>query len=134
MPIFFPETQIRTKIEVICPSGNPDSPHKIFIFPSNGPFPSEENWHEAIESFKECPHPLKNKALRAASLGPNPYIFTDFERNINYNADGNPLGANTGIVKSIGAMFGFDVSIKVLREHDYYDSKSDRWVGIARDV
>jgi hypothetical protein len=97
-------------------------------------FPTEKDWNEVIESFNDCPHPLKNKSLRVASISPNPFIFTDFDRNIQYNEDGLPLGSHTGIVKSIGEMFGFDVLVQVYRVHHYYDTRSKTWIGMAGDV
>jgi len=49
-------------------------------------------WTEMIDSFKLCPHPLEGKTLRVGSQGTNPFIYSDFDRNVAYNEKGQPLG------------------------------------------
>jgi hypothetical protein len=85
-------------------------------------------------SFNECPHPLNGKTVRVASQGTNPYIYTDYDRNVVNDDKGLPLGANTGIVSSLAKVFGFHLDVRVLKEWDYYDNKTGKWTGMTGGV
>ncbi len=91
-------------------------------------------WSELLEAFNECPHPLKGKTLQVASQGTNPFIYTDYARNVVYNEKGQPLGANTGIISSLGKVFEFQFTTRVLRTWDYYDNITGQWVGMTGGV
>jgi hypothetical protein len=45
-----------------------------------------------LTAWDKCPHALEGKNIRVGSQGTNPYIYTDYDRNIVYNEKGLPLG------------------------------------------
>ena len=84
--------------------------------------------------MNNCPHVLAGKKLTAGFIGTNPYIYTDFQRNVIYNDKGQPLGVNTGISSSFASMFGFELEIVFSRNENYYNNKTGKWIGITDDV
>ena len=118
----------------MCP--NADEPlMKNIIWPQEvDTLYSYQYWTDLLESFNECPHPLKGKMVRVASQGTNPFIYTDYDRNVVYNEKGLPLGANTEIVSSLAKVFGFQLDVKVLKAWDYYDNKTGQWMGMSGGV
>ena len=123
-------------IDLICILGNSREPfqRKIFTDKHNEVYPSTTDWSGIIDDFSQCPHPLAGKTLTVGSLGPNPYIFTGFDRTVHYNEKGQPLGSNTGITETLGHYFGFNVTFKLLKSHDFYDERSKNWTGITVGV
>ena len=123
-------------IDLICILGNSKEPfqRKIFSSKHNEVYLSPNDWFGILNAFLLCPHPLAGKILNVGSLGPNPYIFTDFNRTVHYNENGQPLGSNTGITATLGHYFGFNVTFKLLRSHDFYDERSKKWSGITGGV
>jgi hypothetical protein len=87
-----------------------------------------------VLSFRQCPHPLQGQVVRVGSLGTNPFIYTDLNRSVVYGEDGFPLGANSGIAKSLSKMFGFDLKIVLFKSYDYFDSATGKWVGMSGEV
>ena len=84
--------------------------------------------------MNNCPHALAGQKLKAGSFGTNPYIYTDFDRNIIYNEKGQPLGSNTGVASTFASLFGFDLEIILTRNVNYYDNKTGMWIGLTGDV
>jgi hypothetical protein len=87
-----------------------------------------------VLSFLQCPHPLQGQLVRVGSLGTNPFIYTDLNRSVVYGEDGFPLGANSGIAKSLSKMFGFDFKIVLFKSYDYFDAATGKWVGMSGEV
>ena len=87
-----------------------------------------------VLSFGQCPHPLEGQTFRVGSLGPNPFIYFDHNDNPVYGEDGFPLGANSGIAKSLGKMFGFDLKIVLFQSYDYFNPATGKWVGMSGEV
>jgi hypothetical protein len=83
------------------------------------------------EVIKSCPHIWKGKTGLVASLGTNPYMFSDFNRDIVYNEQGIPSGSNGGIADALSRIFGFQVRISVTRVQNFFDNKVGKWTGIA---
>jgi hypothetical protein len=81
-----------------------------------------------------CPHALEGKTLKVASMGTNPYIYTDFQRNVVYNDKGHPVGSNTEIAATLGKVFGFDFKIILSGAQNYYDNKTGTWIGLTGEV
>ena len=123
-------------IDLICILGSSKEPfqRKIFSSKHNQVYLSPNDLSGILNAFLLCPHPLAGKILNVGSLGPNPYIFTDFNRSVHYSEKGQPLGSNTGITSTLGHYFGFNVTFKLLRLHDFYDEHSKKWSGITGGV
>ena len=121
-------------IELLCPNAEEPLTKKIIMPREADTLFSHKYWTDLLKPFDECPHPLKGKTVRVASQGTNPFIFTDYERNVVYNDKGLPLGANTGIASSLSKVFGFQLEVKVLKEWDHYDNKTGKWTGMAGGV
>jgi hypothetical protein len=132
----FSDTTTLKVVDIVCPAAGSDKPFRRVVIGSlqKEDQLTDEDWTNLIQSLQYCSHPLYGKTLQVASLGPNPYIFTDFERNVQYNELGLPLGSNTGIALTLGQVFGLKVKILLLKTHDYYDEKNARWVGITGEV
>ncbi len=81
----------------------------------NKDFFANQNWIEFVKSFDLCPHALEGKTLKVGSIGTNPYVFTDFDRNVIFNEKGLPVGSNTAITETLGKIFGFEVDIQLVR-------------------
>jgi hypothetical protein len=81
-------------IDLYCPGGNSDKPfrRKLFLKRNGKVSWTAKDWTEFLEAWDSCPHPLKGKNLRVASQGTNPYIYTDYDRNVVTNEKGLPLG------------------------------------------
>ena len=132
----FSDTATVKVVDIVCPKADSDKPFRRVVI---GSLQKEDqltgdDWTNLLQTVNQCPHPLHGKTLQVASLGPNPFIFTDFERNVHYNDQGLPLGSNTGIALTLGQVFGFKVNILLFKTYDYYDEKNARWVGIAGEV
>ena len=123
-------------VELICAGGNSEQPlrKKIFKLAQKNTSLSFENWSNFVNLLLECPHPLRGKTLVAGSLGPNPYIYSDWGRNVQYNENGKPLGTNTGIAETLGQYFGFNTTIKLMRSYDYIDPVTNKWMGETGEV
>ena len=87
-----------------------------------------------VNLFKTCPHQLSGTTIRAAILGTNPFIYTDVNRKIIYGNDGLPLGANTGILRSLSKVFGFTLQLTVFTVYDFFDEKLKKWIGMSGEV
>jgi hypothetical protein len=78
---------------------------------------------------------MSGKTLRVDSIGTNPYIYTDFDRNVFYDEEGLPLGSNSEIMSNIGKVYGFDVEINLNSNFSsYFDNKTGKWVGQVAKV
>jgi hypothetical protein len=96
---------------------------------------SDQMWSEFVEAFNSCPHALSGKTLRVDSIGTNPYVYTDFDRNVFYDDKGLPLGSNSEIMSNIGKVLGFDVDISLNTSFvSYFDNKTGKWVGQVAKV
>jgi len=84
--------------------------------------------------MNNCPHVLEGKKLKAGIFGTNPYVYTDFEKNVIYNEKGQPLGACTGIASTFASMFGFEVELVLVSGVNYFDNKTGTWIGLTGDV
>jgi len=85
------------------------------------------DWDQII-SDQMCA--LSGKTLRVDSVGTNPYVYTDFDRNVFYNDEGLPLGSNSDIISTIGKVFGFDVKINLTANPaSAFNNKTGKWVG-----
>jgi hypothetical protein len=83
-------------LDLFCPGGKPDKPflRKLFLKRHGNVTWSTQDWTAFLAGWSSCPHPLKGKHLRVASQGTNPFIYTDYDRNVVYNDKGLPLGEN----------------------------------------
>jgi hypothetical protein len=120
-------------VELQCPNSERVLKRKVLV---NGDEKKLliNDWIYFLEAFQSCSHPLKGKTLWVASLGTNPFIFTDYNRNPILNERGHPAGGNTGIVESLGRAFGFEVNITIYKNYDFYDKTASRWIGMTEDV
>jgi hypothetical protein len=120
----------------ICPNRNSNEifTRKIVGFGDKSTFSSPQSWDEFANSVKLCPHALKGKTLKVGSIGTNPNIYTDFERNIVFNEKGEPLGSNTMITKTIGKLFGFEIEIVLVKPGEFYDKINKTWIGSSGEV
>ena len=123
-------------IDIICPTSKSDKPFRRVVIGTlqKDSQQSDEDLTNLFQTIDQCSHPLHGKTLQVGSLGPNPFIFTDLDRNVHYNEQGLPLGSNTGIASTLGQVFGFNVKMILFKTHDYYDEKTARWVGITGEV
>lgn len=123
-------------IDLICPDRDPDIPfvRKIIGLEDKDAFFTDKKFTDLIEQLKDCPHPLDGKKLKLTSQGANPYIFTDFNRNIIYDDKGLPLGSNSGIASMLSKLFGFEFEIFISGGTNYYDNKTKTWIGLTGDV
>ena len=123
-------------VQLICATGNSEQPLRKYYFQpaQEKVYLSLENWSNYVDLLLQCPHPLKGKTLVTGSLGPNPYIYTDWGRNVQYNENGKPLGTNTGIAETLGQYFGFNTTIKLMRSYDYIDPVTKKWMGETGEV
>ena len=123
-------------VDLICGNDNTDEPLQSIIFKlwKTTVFLTADVWASYVDQLLQCPHPLAGKTLRAGSLGPNPYIFTDYERNIHYNENGKPLGTNTGVAETLAKVFDFKTTIVLMKTNDYIDPKTKKWMGITGEV
>ena len=128
------ETNGRDVIELQCPNSENFLKRKFLKHNDDDRNLSVEDLILFLKSFESCLHPLKGKTLRVASLGTNPFIFTDYNRNPILNERGHPVGGNTGIVETLGRAFGFEVNISIYKSYDFYDKKSSKWIGMTGDV
>ena len=121
-------------INLLC--GKSDQPLKTFIFRlwESTVFLNAEDWSNYVNHLLDCPHPLAGKTMKAGSVGPNPYIFTDYDRNIQYDENGKPLGTNTGVAETLGQVFGFKTRIIPMKTYDYIDPKTKQWMGVTGEV
>jgi hypothetical protein len=126
------ETQNLVIIDLICPNQDPDEyfSRKV-IKPSDwDQIISDQMWFDFVEAFNNCPHALSGKTLKVESLGTNPYVYTDFDRNVFYNDKGLPLGSNSDILSNIGKVYGFDVAINLSSSTaSSFDNKTGKWMG-----
>ena len=96
---------------------------------------SNQMWFDFVEAFNNCPHALSGKTLRVDSVGTNPYVYTDFDRNVFYDKKGLPIGSNSDIMSNIGKVFGFDVAINLTNSPaSSFDNKTGKWVGQVAKV
>ncbi len=119
-------------VDLFCiNSESKEAPFKRIIFNKQT---LTEEWTDFLKNFSSCPHPLKGKTLKVASTGTNPFIFTDYDRKIVYSEKGRPLGTNTGIAESLGKALHFEVEIRPLQTYDYFDAKTNKWIGMTGQV
>ena len=123
-------------IDIICPNRDPDIPfvRKTIGLDDKDVFFTDKKFTDLIEQFKNCPHPLAEKTLKFSFLGPNPYTFTDFNRNVIYDDNGRPLGSNAGISTMLAKMFGFEYEVFFTGSANYYDNKTGTWIGLTGNV
>ncbi len=133
--IFFPnitETQNLVIIDLICPNKHPDEyfSRKVLMPSDWDQIISDQMLFDFVEAFNNCPHALSGKTLRVDSIGTNPYVYTDFDRNVFYNEKGLPLGSNSDILSNIGKVYGFDVAINLFSSSgSSFDNKTGKWAG-----
>ena len=90
---------------------------------------SDQMWSDFVGAFNDCPHALSGKTLRVESVGTNPYVYTDFDRNVFYDEKGLPLGSNSEIMSNIGKVLGFEVAINLVANNaSYFDKVVSREV------
>ena len=132
-PQLFPETQNLILIDIICPNHNPDEPFSRKIIHRNelNDFLANNDWTLRLKSFEECHHALNGQTLRVNSYGTNPYVYTDFDRNVVYNEKGLPVGSNSEIVENIGKALGFKVRLNLASggSASSFDNKTGKWTG-----
>jgi len=131
------ETQNLVIIDLICPNKDPDEyfSRKVIMPSTWDQIISDQMWFEFVEAFNNCPHALSGKTLRVDSIGTNPYIYTDFDRNVFYDEKGLPVGSNSEIMSNIGKVYGFDVEIHLNSNFSsYFDNKTGKWVGQVAKV
>ena len=128
-----PETQNLVIIDLICPNKDPDERFSRKVI---GPRDweqifSDQTWFDFVEAFNSCPHALSDKTLRVDSVGTNPYVYTDFDRNVVYNEKGLPVGSNSEIVENIGKALGFKVRLNLASggSASSFDNKTGKWTG-----
>lgn len=123
-------------VNFICPNQNSNEIYsrKIVGYGDKTTFSSPQSWDEFANSVKLCPHALKGKILKVGSFGTNPYVYTDFQRNVIFNEKGQPVGSNTEIAETLSKLFGFDIEIVLVKPGDFYDKKNQTWIGPAGDV
>jgi len=69
------------------------------------------------------------------TFGSNPYLYTDFDRNVFYDEKGLPLGSNAQITSNIGKVLGFEVEINLTNNlASYYDNSTKTWTGLNGEV
>jgi len=131
------ETQNLVIIDLICPNKDPDEyfSRKVIMPSTWDQIISDQMWFEFVEAFNNCPHALSGKTLRVDSIGTNPYIYTDFDRNVFYDEKGLPVGSNSEIMSNIGKVYGFDVEINLNSNFSsYIDNTTGKWVGQVAKV
>ena len=95
---------------------------------------SVDDWSDLLKPWNKCPHPQAGKVVRVASNGPNPFMFTDYDRKIVNGEDGLPLGTNIGIAKTLAKVFNFSLAVRPFNAYDYYDEKAKKWMGMTGEV
>jgi len=78
---------------------------------------------------------LSGKTVRVTSAGTNPYVYTDFNRNVFYNEKGLPLGSNSDIMSEIGKVYGFEIVVNLSQPlGSRFDNKTGKWTGPVGSV
>ncbi len=122
---------------MICPNADPDIyfSRKIIWPRDDDQLVPDQIWSEFVHNFNSCPTTSSGETLRTTSLGTNPYIYTDFDRNVLYNDRGLPLGSNSDIISNIGKILDFKVTVNFTSSSfSYYDNSTRKWVGSTGDV
>jgi hypothetical protein len=81
----------------------------------NRDFFADQNWFEFLTALERCPHALEGKTLKVASIGTNPYVYTDFDRNVIFNENGKPGVNFTSILRAPFLYKSFAQSFFVLK-------------------
>ena len=71
---------------------------------------------------------------QVASLGTNPYMYTDYNRTVIFNERGIPVGSNGGIAEALSRIFEFNLNMTVAKSQGVFDKKTGKWLGMAGDV
>jgi hypothetical protein len=132
-----PETQNLVIVDMICPNHDPDEyfSRKVFYPRDTDQYVSDQVWSEFVEIFQTCPHALSGKPVKVKSIGTNPYIYTDFDRNVFYDEKGLPVGSNSQILQNIGKVFGFEIEVNLTKNlASYYDNATQQWTGLNGEV